>query len=305
MAIATTSKKPRIVFFGSGPVSAKSLELLLKNFSVEAVITKPKPPHHKQEFPVISVAKTNNLPIHLAKNKKELSQLFKDQIFESKLGVLIDFGIIVAQDVISYFPKGIINSHFSVLPEWRGADPITFAVLSGQKTTGVSLMLLVEKMDEGPLLAYGEYKPVPNITTPVLTDHLINFSDQMLTAEIPRYLAGAKPSPQTITGRKVSYSKKLKKSDGIVDWTKPAVQIEREIRAYLGWPRSNANLLGKDIIITKAHVTDDKGKPGNVSSSTKELIVFCGEKAIRIDKLIPSGKKEMTGKAFLAGIKRK
>lgn len=300
------SKNPvSVVFFGSGPVAAKSLELLSKNFVIEAVITKPKPAHHKGDFPVISTAKKLNVAIFTASNRKELSNLFATKHFSSELGVLVDYGIIVGQDIIDSFPKGIINSHFSVLPEWRGADPITFSILSGQESTGVSLMLLVEEMDEGPLISYGEYNLPFDITTPQLTQHLINFSDQMLQNEIPRYLAGAEPSSQTVTGRKVSYSRKLSKDDGIIDWSKPAIQLEREIRAYLEWPKSSTKIAGKDVVITEASVVDSpsKTKIGEVRVIEHKLIVACGKDGLQINKLKPAGKKEMTAESFINGHK--
>src|SRR5678815_2818348 len=107
-----------IVFFGSGPVAAKSLELLAKDFSIEAVITKPRPAHHRGEVPVLDLAAKLQLPIHTVTNKKTLDELIKTNPFSSDIAVLIDFGIIVSQDAIDYFPLGIVNSHFSLLPEW-------------------------------------------------------------------------------------------------------------------------------------------------------------------------------------------
>src|SRR4051812_14202772 len=138
----SNSDKPSIVFFGSGPVAAKSLELLAEYCNVEAVITKPQPEHHKEPFPVLTLAKKRDFKVFTPVGKKELSDLFETKPVTSQLGIVIDYGFIINQDVIDYFPLGIINSHFSLLPEWRGADPITFAILSGQKETGVSLMLI-------------------------------------------------------------------------------------------------------------------------------------------------------------------
>ncbi len=291
-----------IIFFGSGPVAAASLELLNKNFSIEAVITKPKPAHHKGSFPVIDVSDALALPIHTVRNKAELSSLMSTATFTSRLGILIDFGIIIGQDVIDYFPLGIINSHFSILPEWRGADPISFAILSGQKTTGVSLMLLVAAMDEGPLLGYGEQPLSGHETTPELTNQLILLSDALLTHDIPRFIqAETKGAPQSITGRSISYSRKLTKQDGIIDWHKPAKEIEREIRAFIEWPKSRTVLAGKEIIITKAHIVDRQGKPGNISIENKELFVCCGEDCLSLETLKPAGKNEMSASAFLAG----
>jgi methionyl-tRNA formyltransferase len=300
-------KKPSetVVFFGSGPVAAESLRLLTRHCSVEAVITKPRAPHHKGAVPVLELAKELGLPVHTAENRKQLDALFAAATFESRLGVLIDFGIIISQEVINYFPLGIINSHFSVLPEWRGADPITFAVLSGQPQTGVSIMLLTAGMDEGPLLGYGEYDMPRGITTPELTADLISLSDALLQHDIPRYLAGeAHGVSQDVTGREVSYSRKLTKEDGVIDWTKPAPVLEREIRAFIEWPKSRAQLGKLDVVATSAHVVDATGMPGTVIIIDKLPVVHCGEQALALDRLKPAGKQEMTGQAFLAGYKR-
>lgn len=291
-----------ILFFGSGPVAAESLRLLARDFVVEGVITKPRPPHHKGDVPVVAVAEELGLPIWSVTNKTTLDQLMAQHSFASQVAILIDFGIIVSQKVIDTFPLGIINSHFSLLPQWRGADPITFAILSGQKQTGVSLMLLVEAMDEGPLLGFGTYNIEIDTTTPMLTAHLIQLSHELITQIVPDYVQDKiMPQPQD---HKVpaTYSRKLAKEDGLIDWHKPAAAIEREVRAYLGWPGSRTSLAGKDVIITKTHVVDAQaGEPGKISVDGKQLRVVCGEGALSIDMLKPAGKKEMAIDAFLAG----
>lgn len=294
-----------IVFFGSGPVAAAGLRLLAQDFDIETVITKPKPPHHRGEVPVLSTAEQLNLPVKTAANKRELDELLEAQPLNSRVGVLIDFGVILSQKAINCFPLGIVNSHFSILPEWRGADPITFAILSGQKTTGVSLMMLVEAMDEGPLLCFGEHELTPQTTTPELTQDLISLSHELLVQCLPAYLKGElRLAPQDITNREVSYSRKLTKEDGIIDWSKPAAQIEREVRAFIEWPKSRTSFGGLDVIITKAHVADASGAPGKRTIIDKRPAIFCGEKALVIDKLKPAGKQEMAGEAFLAGYRR-
>jgi methionyl-tRNA formyltransferase len=296
-----------IVFFGSGPVAAKALELLQASFDIEAVVTKPQPLHHKEVFPVLATAEKYALPVLTARTKNELNVLFAQQKLQSRLAVLIDYGIIVSQEIIDYFPLGIVNSHFSILPEWRGADPITFAILSGQEQTGVSLMMLVEAMDEGPLLGYGEYDLPADITTPQLTDYLIGLSHALLEHEIPRYIASeAKPAPQTITKRAVSYSRKLTKQDGALDWDKPAAQLEREIRAFIEWPKSRTTIAGKDVIITKAHVApshDTEAKPGKIEivKEAGAIMVATSDGIFCIDQLKPAGKREMSATEFIIG----
>lgn len=307
------SQKISVVFFGTGPVAAQSLELLLNTFDVEAVITKPKPSHHRGEFPVLEIAKKYHLTVHAVTDKKSLSELFQTTQFSSDVAILIDFGIIVTQDIIDYFKKGIVNSHFSLLPEWRGADPITFSVLSGQKQTGVSLMLLVEAMDEGPLLAVGKQAIESDETTMSLTQKLISLSDILLQKEVPEYLLGDtkgidQSKMHTLIPdypRAPSYSRKLTKNDGLLDFNKPAVELEREIRAFKQWPKSKTTLHGNELVITDAHVVNEPGNPGSYELRKNELIIFTSKKALSIDELKPSGKPAMPIAAFLAGYKNR
>ncbi len=299
-----------VIFFGSGPVAASALELLTHDFIVEAVITKPPADHHKGSVPVLELSEKLGLKSFTPTNKKELSQLFGEEPFQSQIGIVIDYGIIIGQDVIDCFPCGIINSHFSLLPQWRGADPITFSILSGQKQTGVSIMLINNKMDEGELLSVGTHELTGSETTPELTDQLITLSHSLLLKTIPEYLLGKiQPKPQKFFAKQLNYpdhatySRKLLKSDGELDWTKPASQLEREIRAFNGWPSSYTSIFGKDIIITSAEVVNEEGTPGKYRRSKKELIIYCQKNALRPLRVKPAGKKDMPVEAFLSGIR--
>jgi methionyl-tRNA formyltransferase len=285
------------------------LELLAQSFSIEAVITKPLVNHNHSGITVQSVAKRLNRPIIIeASDKIELSRKIIASTFSSRVAVLIDFGIIVAQDVIDTFPMGIVNSHFSILPEWRGPDPITFAILSGQKQTGVSLMLLVEKMDEGPVIAQGIYQIKPSENSSSLTTNLIDLSYALLQNILPEYLAEkVEPQPQetaallTYGSAIASYSHKLTKNDGLIDWYKPALRIEREVRAYIEWPKSRTELAGHEVIITKARVIPENGPVGQIKVHSKRLLIFCGEQTLEVLQIKPANKSDMTAEAFLAG----
>jgi methionyl-tRNA formyltransferase len=246
-------------------------------------------------------------PVFAVSDKQELNELLMNEGFKSSIAILIDFGIIVSQSDIDHFPDGIVNSHFSLLPEWRGADPITFAILSGQKQTGVSLMLLVEKMDEGPLLAQAAYRIPDGATTPELTRALIELSASTLKSVVPLYLSRKISPVSQDTGnifgeKRPTYSRKLTKEDGVINWAKPAVRIEREIRAFIEWPKSHFSVGDKEIIVTQVKVTDDTGQPpGYLRVEPRRLYVYCGEGSLEIKKLKPAGKPEMTIEAFLAG----
>jgi methionyl-tRNA formyltransferase len=290
----------KIVFFGSGPVAAASLALLSKDFEIEAVLTKPQPAHHKQPFPVLSLAKERGLRILTASSQEELSTVLKENDLKSDLGIIIDHGIIISHDVIEHFPLGIINSHFSLLPRWRGADPISFSILNGDRETGVSLMVIVDRLDEGNLLVQRHLPIAPTATTPSLTDELIALSHAMLVETIPLYRAG-KVAPYPQPDEPPTYSHKLSKADGTIDWHKSATQLEREIRAYSGWPRSRTRLGSIDVTVTAAHVVPASGTAGKLLIENQQLGIYCGQDMLILDRLIPSGKKEMPVNSFLNG----
>jgi methionyl-tRNA formyltransferase len=292
-----------IVFFGSGPVAAKCLELLRSTFHVEAIVTKPS-------TAILMQRACPSTPIHTVAKRKDLDTLVATKTFSSPCGVIIDFGIIVSNHVIESFPSGIINSHFSLLPQWRGADPITFAILSGQKTTGISIMLLNEGMDEGPLLAQAPYDIPLNVTNPDLSEALIQLSDATLKEVLPQYIAGTIiPAPQEVAsllrGTAPTYSRKITKDDGKLNWEKPAVQLEREVRAFITWPKSHTRLADREVIITKATVSDRTIGIGEILADNKRLFIGCGDgRSLEVLSLKPAGKAEMDIAAFLAGYRR-
>lgn len=303
------SKNISLVFFGTGPVSLASLEPLANTFTIEAVITKPdatSPSGNPIVHPIKKWALSNNVTCHQPANKQELSDLCQPAFFDSQIGVVVDYGLIIPHNVIDAFPKGIINSHFSLLPRWRGADPLTFAVLEGDEESGVSLMLIDAGLDTGDLVAQESYQVPAGITTPQLTHDLIQLSNRMLNENIPSYLNGSiAPWPQPREGE--VYSRKLTKADGKLDWNKPAVTLEREIRAFLGWPGSYTRLADKDVVITEAKVIglEERGAPGAIIHPAKNKIaVVCGDgQGLEILRIKPAGKREMDAAAFTAGLR--
>ena len=285
-----------LIFVGSGPVGRATLEALIEaGFDIEAVITKPKPEHHHGDMPVLDFAQAKNLTIFTPKNEAELEDLFKTSQFKSPIGVVVDYGLMISPSIIKSFPLGIVNSHFSLLPRWRGADPITFAILSGETETGVSLMLIDPKLDEGQLLAQEKLTLQPDVTGPKLTDKLVNLSNKILIEKLPLYIEGKiKPYPQPKL--EPSYSRRLTKQDGMVDWTKLAEQIEKEVRAYLGWPKSRAKIFGSDVILTKVRVASDK--------NDGDLVMPTGDGWLEIKELIAPSGRSMKGADFLRGYKK-
>lgn len=243
----------------------------------------------KHGIPVLS-------PVNLVQAKDELAA------FGAQAGVLIAYGKIVPPEVLELFPAGIINIHPSLLPLHRGSTPIESAILDGEARTGVSLMKLSAKMDAGPLYARKSLPLTGTETKQALADTLAAMGTDILIGQLPGILDGSvQPKPQEENA--ATYDGHISKADGVIDWSKPAARLEREIRAYSQWPRSRTTLGMTDVIVTAAHTTEGSADPGTLQIENKQISVACGENMLVIDSLIPSGKREMTGPAFLAGYK--
>ncbi|HSX41255.1 MAG TPA: methionyl-tRNA formyltransferase [Candidatus Saccharimonadales bacterium] len=226
---------------------------------------------------------------------------------EAELAVLSAHGQILRQDVLQQFPLGIVNIHPSLLPVYRGPTPIEQAILDGSVKTGVSIMKITHEMDAGPIYKQKTVHLTGNESKAKLAETLQKLGAEMLAEALPAIANGSlKPRQQSHVDRDASYTKLIKKSDGIIDWHKPADVIEREIRAYLGWPGSRTTLFNKDVIITAAHVVPANfgEEPGYVEPVENTILMIeTANGRICIDRLKPAGKKEMTAAEFLRGLK--
>lgn len=167
-------------------------------------------------------------------------------------------------------------------------------------------MLINPGLDEGDLLAQKRLNIIIGETTPSLTRKLVHLSSEMLKQYLPQYLqAKITPFPQDLT-KKITYASKICKADGEIDWSKPAEIIEREVRAYQGWPKSYTKLKDVNVTIIKAHVvpSSTSKKPGTLQIDGKDsLVIYCGKNCLGVDELQPAGKRPMDARAFLAGYK--
>ena len=271
----------KIVFFGSGLVAEKSLTFLKKYLDIELIITKSLPGTKHNN--VVDLSTKMNLPVKIINDSQALSNLINDSNFSSKLAILIDYGVIVPQQTIDFFQYGIINSHFSVLPDLRGPDPITYSILSGQSETGVSLMKIVEKLDEGPLLDWQTLELNQQETSENLTNQLIDLSNQLIKKNIvDTDWDNFKFVDQTITKKAISYSKKLQKNDGQLDFNLAAEVLERQIRAFDVWPKSFTTIKNIPIIITKASIINKNGPAGELFIENHQLGIYCQDQALII-----------------------
>ncbi len=298
----------KILFFGNERLAtgvsttAPTLQALISaGYEVMAVVVAQNESgrsRQTRELEIGVVAQSHNIPVispgDLNKAKNELSA------FGAEIAVLVAYGKIVPENIISIFPHGIINIHPSLLPNHRGPTPIENTILKAELETGVSLMQLSAKMDAGPIFAQQTLHLNGTETKQALADQLSQAGGDMVIKYLPKILEDRlKTTPQSDAA--ATYDKLIAKTDGKLDWTKPAILLEREIRAYAGWPRSRAMISDTDVIVTKARVANGKGDPGRLWTDNKQLGVYTGNDVLVIDSLIPAGKKEMSAQAYLAG----
>jgi methionyl-tRNA formyltransferase len=298
---ATTTS---IVFFGTGEVSLKTLQGIHPAISVEAVITKPDlMSSNGQAVPpaVKAWATQHGIVCHQPANKAELAELFSHNNFSSRAGLVVDYGLIIPLSVIESFELGILNSHFSLLPKWRGADPITWSVLVGDTTTGVTIMQLEAGMDTGDILAVEEYDLAADETTDSLTTRLITISNKLLIETLPKFFAGElNPKPQD--HKQATFSKKISKANGTLkpdEYT--AAELERQVRAYSGWPGSYITIDGVLLTIKQARVSTSTAPIGKLTLKENMLLLGCKEGSLEIIQIQPAGKKPMDARGFING----
>jgi len=200
-------------------------------------------------------------------------------------------------------PKiGIINIHASLLPKYRGPSPINYAILEGEFHTGITIMEIVEKMDAGPIIAQQNLRIDPKDTTLTLSKKLSKLGADLLAKTLPRYIE-RKIKKTKQKEDEATYTKIIKKEDGLINWNKSAIEIERQIRAYTPWPTAYTFWNKKRLKILDAWIiSENKSKEtGKVLGNKKELLIQTGDGILNIKKLQLEGKKETTGEEFLRG----
>ncbi len=302
----------KIIFFGTEDFSAHFLSALIDaEYDIAAVVTKPDTPKgrgHKVIPPSVKViANTHSIPVWQPAKLADITEDIK--ALSQVAGVLVSYGKIVPKSIIDLFSPGIINVHPSLLPKYRGPSPVESAILHGDTETGVSIMQLSAAMDAGPVYHEEPYTILPNTSKQALYHDLSTLGTNALLKSLPDILDGTL-QPISQDDSQATYCQLIKKTDSVIDWHKPAEILEREIRAYKGWPGSRTLLGSTEVIITEAHVgpanTHELGYLEVVEDgNTKLLMIGTAKDYLVIDKIKPVGKKEMPIGAFLAGYRDK
>jgi methionyl-tRNA formyltransferase len=280
-------------------------QLLKEGYKIHAVVVNNDTARSRKErkLEITEMAATHNIPVLQPKNPTDISSELRS--YGATAAVLVAYGRIIPESVINIFPKGIINLHPSMLPLHRGPTPIESTILAGEQETGISIMRLVKEMDAGPVYVQKKQHISPDRSSKQdLANHFGLEGARLLLDTLPAILDGSLvATPQDHS--KATYDNLITQVNGIIDWQKDAKTLTREITAYAGWPRSKTNLGGIDITVTEAKLLDTVIVPGKIITESNELIIGCKKGALKIEKLIPAGKKEMPANAFLAGYKSK
>ncbi len=305
--------KIKIIFFGTPEFAIPALEKIIgdKGFEILAVVTAPdKPLGRKQTLtppPIKILAQKNKIPVFQPKRIEN----FKFQISncEPDLIIVCAYGQIIHQEILNITKYGCLNIHPSLLPKYRGPSPIQGAILNGEEETGVSIILLDEKMDHGPVIANCKLQ-ITNCNYEELSKKLADLGAQLLVEIIPQWInKKIKPAPQN--DAEATFTKIIKKGDGKIDWQKSAQKIENQIRAFYPWPGSFAlwhspkknNDLKIKIIRAKAESSKQNTFPAGkiFINAAKKISISCGNGYLILKKIQLEGKKEMSVEEFIKG----
>jgi methionyl-tRNA formyltransferase len=299
----------KIVFFGSPDSAVYSLRKILEEgHRVELIITKPDMPAGRGKKlvspPVKRFAQANNIPVYQpTKIRKDPVALEKLEEIDPDMNVVVAYGQIIPASIIYYPRYNSINLHFSLLPKYRGASPLHWSILNGEKITGVTIFELNEKMDEGDILSMQELPILPGEYAHELEFRLAKIGSELLCKTIDQIDS----IPHTKQDHsEATFAPLLKKEDGRLDWTKNAIEIDRKIRAFTPWPSAFSFFDEKRIKIISGKNLDSKTcshTPGEILDVNKTGIqVNCGQNsAYLIEELQPEGKKVMSAYAFSLG----
>ncbi|HEY9152099.1 MAG TPA: methionyl-tRNA formyltransferase [Anaerolineales bacterium] len=296
----------RIVFMGSPDFAVSTLRTLTKEYDVVGVVTQPDRESGRgraiKSPPIKTLATELGLNVIQPEKLRAPEAMNQLRLWNPDLIVVAAFGQILKPDVLALPPHGCINVHASLLPRWRGAAPIQAAILAGDLETGVTIMKMDQGVDTGAIMHQRVIKIEDDDTTDSLSEKLSHLGADLLIETLPRYLSGElKPQPQD--ENKATYAPMLKKEDGLLDFTKRVDELARRVRAFYPWPGAYFEWDGGMLKVHRAHA-----EMGNASEGQR--LVYRGQPAVGarggvliLDEVQPAGKKSMSGKAFLSGVR--
>ena len=302
-------KSLKIAFMGTPDFATVSLRALCESkHDVICVYTQPPRPkgrgHKLQKSPVHILAEQHDIPVFTPATLKNRE---KQKIFATHkidVAIVAAYGLLLPKEILEIPRYGCLNIHASLLPRWRGASPIQHAIWKGDEKSGITIMQMDEGLDTGPMIAKSETPIDTNITAIQLHNTLANQGTSLTLEILERLLHDDRLEAEKQNDALSTYAPLLKKSDGRIDWTQNATEIDRQIRALNPWPGTQASIQGKNFKIIESSVIKTKNteniKPGTLLN--KEGIIMCGDNStLKINTLQPEGKKAMDVVSALNG----
>ena len=298
----------RTLFFGSGSVALPALSRLLESRLVEldSVVTAPaRPAGRKGQLtptPVADLASARDLPVRTPRTLRDEAVLEELRAVGADLIVLADYGRIIPAAVLELPRHGALNIHPSLLPRHRGAAPVAGAILAGDTVTGVTVMRMDEGLDTGPIVAQSQVPLDGTEVAPELEARLAELGADLLMEHLPAWLDGTvRERPQPDEG--ASLTRLLRREDGRLDPTRPAVELERQVRAYQPWPGSFLEHDGVRLKVWSAGVLAQEVavEPGAVILTEGTLGLGTVDGVLRLDEVQPAGKRRMSGAEYRRG----
>ena len=295
----------RIVFMGTPDFAVPSLEQLLRHgHEVCAVYTQPDKPQGRKQIltapPVKTLALEHDIPVFQPNTLKNEDEQARLRELAPEVIIVVAYGKLLPKAVLDIPPHGCINVHGSLLPRWRGAAPIQWAVIAGDEMAGVTTMQMAEGLDTGDMLLTYETKIGEKETAGELFDRLAQSGAELLTQTLVK-LDEITPRPQD--DAQSCYAHMLDKQMAVIDWSKSAHEIDCLIRGLNPWPIALTSLAGERLKVYAAEETSGHGEPGTVleADPKKGLTVACGEGALRLTEIQLVGGKRLKAADFLRG----
>ena len=294
----------RLVFLGTPVFAVPTLERIVESgHQVLAVLTQPDRARgrgqHAAAPPVKVAALRLGLPVYQPERVRRPEAVEYLRGLAAEAMVVVGYGQIIPQSVIDLAPLGIINVHGSLLPEYRGAGPIQWAILNGDTRTGVTTMRIDAGLDTGDMLLKAETPIGPEENAVELGSRLAVMGADLLV-ETLRGLETGTITPEKQDSARATYAPLIKKEDGLIDWKRPAAAIHNQVRGLQPWPGAYTGLRGRMLHVWKSRPAAGSGAPGCIVS-VKPPVVACGEGRLQLIEVQMEGRKRMTAADFANG----
>ena len=296
----------RVVFMGTPDIASTCLKKIIADgFEVVGVYTQPDRPKGRGMkmvmSPVKEVALANNLPVFQPENFRADEDVQALRDLKPDVVAVVAYGRILPQRVLDIAPKGFINIHASVLPKYRGSAPYQWAVLDGEKETGVTAMYLIREMDAGDIIDVSKTPIGPDETAGELLDRLAVLGADLLSKTLSRIAQGEVEHTKQDESQ-VCYAPMLDKTMCPIDWNKTAQQVHDHVRGLHPWPVATMELKGQKFKVHATKIVEGSGKPGEILGLTKTgLKIACGEGAVEVISLQAEGGKRMAAPDYFRG----